>query len=281
MQQFLTEQQRLDRFAIPSTPLEHRNFPPQPSSDISVAEADCGSSTAHRSDRMPRCEGSTYTTSSMPTLDNSSLTSLSSPTPSTYYHPQMYKLQEDSSGALYTYQPVSPTVRTGTRPDGTHPCLFSFNGCSEAFGREEDWVAHVDSHFANEIPPPPSCICSVCGEPFSAYDPLLNWGRFLKHTFNDHYVRGGLAHGIPPHPDFVRYCRDRSMISDFTCTRFEGYQAISEDDRTPRSIRNRPQRDADIARVHYPVTWESSEAQPRTTTTVVVNRSVQARDRRS
>jgi len=275
MQQFLREQpHRLDRFAIPSAPLQHRNFSPPSGSDVSVAEADCGSSTTHRSDRMHRYGGSAYTTSSMPTLDNSSLTSLSSPTPSTYYHPQMYQLQEDSSGNLYTYQPVSPTVRTGARPDGTHPCLFSFNGCSEAFGREEDWVVHVDSHFpSEEIPPPSSCICTVCGKRFITRDPRLNWEQFLKHTFNDHYVRDGLPH-VSPHPDFVRHCRDKTMISDFTCTRF------SEADRTPRSS-NRPQGDADIARVLYPVNWESSDAQPRTATTVVVNRSVQGRGGRS
>ena len=286
MQQFLTEQQRLDRFAIPSAPLEHSDFPPPSSShpsDLSVAGADCGSSTTHQSDRMHRCEGSTYTTSSMPTLDYSSLTSPSSPTPSTCYHPQMYGFHEDSSGALYTYQSVSTPVRTEARPDGTHPCLFFFNGCSEAFGREEDWVAHVGSHFAsNEILPPSPCICSVCGTPFSAYDPPLNWERFLKHTFNEHYVRDKLSQGIPPHPDFVRYCRDAAMISEFTCTRIEGYQRVtSEDDRIPRSSRGRPRGDADIARVHYPGTWESSEAQPRTATTVVVNRSGQARSGRS
>ncbi|KAG0644008.1 hypothetical protein HOY80DRAFT_1031550 [Tuber brumale] len=284
MQHFLTEEQRLDRIVIPNTPLGRTNFPPPSSShpsDISVAEADCGSSTTHQSDRMTRSEGSTYTTSSMPTLDSSSLTSLSSPTPSTSYHPQMYELQEDSSGGLYTYQPIRTAFRTVTRPNGTHPCLFSFNECPEAFDRADNWVAHVDSHFADqEIPPPSSCTCSVCGKLFSAYGPRLNWERFLKHTFDDH-LRDGLIQEIAPHPDFVMHCRDASMISDFTCTRIEGHQLASfEDDRTPRSRRG-PQRDTDIAQVHFPSTWELQEAQPRTATTIVVNRSGQARGGRS
>jgi hypothetical protein len=283
MQQFLTEEQRLDRIVIPNTPLAHTNFPPPSSShpsDISVAEADCGSSTTYQSDRMTRREGSTYTISSTPTLDSSSLTPLSSPTPSTSYHPQMYGLQEDSSGGLYTYQPIRTTFRTVTRPND-HPCLFSFNGCPEAFERADNWVSHVDSHFVDqEIPPPSPCTCSVCGKIFGAYDPRLNWERFLKHTFDDH-VRDGQIREILPHPDFVRHCRDASMISDFTCTRLEGHQrAICEDDRTPRSRRG-PQGGADIAQVHFPSTWEPQEAQSRTATTIMVNRSGQARGGRS
>ncbi|PWW80310.1 hypothetical protein C7212DRAFT_362136 [Tuber magnatum] len=283
MGQFLGEHHRMECYAIPNTPLERTNFPQPHSSlpsDLSVAEADCGSSTIHQSDRISRDEGSTYTASSMPTLDDRSSTPLSSPNPSTSYYPQMYQLQEDSSGNLYTHQSVRTTLRTTTRPDGTHPCLFFFNACSEAFDREEDWILHVKSHFSNrEIPPPPSYRCSVCWANYEAPDPLVNWERFLEHTFG--HFRDGLRQEITPDPDFIRHCRDASMISDFACTRFEGYQqASSEDDRTPRSRRG-ARGDTDIARVHFPGFWEPSEAQPQAAATIVVNHSRQGRDGRS
>ncbi|RPB05385.1 hypothetical protein L873DRAFT_1839927 [Choiromyces venosus 120613-1] len=287
MEHFINEGgQRLDSLVMPNGPPELRSSHPPSSSysDLSIAEAEYGSSTIYRSDSTRRHEGSICTSYSMPTLDSSSLTALSSPTPSTFYNDQMYELQEDSSGLLYTLQPIGSPIRTERRPDGTHPCLFFFNRCYEAFDKEETWVPHVDSHFASQgIQPPSVCKCTICGKSFAEDEHLpANWQKFLKHAFDEHYVKGGLKKEISPDPDFIKHCRDQNMISVFTCTRLESQQpASSEDDQTPRSRRHL-QSGADIAQVLYPSNWDQLEAQPRTVArTIEVHRRGRARGGRS
>lgn len=256
--------ERLELLSPPTVPLERSPYLPRRNprqSEGSITVAEYSGST-----EIMRSYGNS--SSSLPTLDNSP-SDLSTSSLSTTCNRQMWNLQGDGHGGLYTHrrQTAGAPIQTVGRTEGIYPCLFAFNMCLELATSKEAWISHINSHFTEaEVKFPPKNTCTFCGESFLEDSTAGgSWGRFLDHLFT-HYTRERFSQ-ILPHSDFVGYCREMDLISDFTSGRCEAAQrTLSEHDRTPRSHAGSIETTAEV---FYPTTWE--ENTPRIAT-VTVNR---------
>lgn len=284
MLHFMSDDQRLERLF--SRPVTESQFS---SNDSTMFATEDDRSTVYMSQSMT-ARHSLYSSSSMPSMTCDNMSSPSVSNVSTQYNLPMYNLPFDSSGEVYTYRSTGPiAVNRGPLGEGTFRCLFAFSGCTE-FCRKDIWKDHVSSHLS-DVTPPELCICPICEKSFESTPPEVNWSRFLNHILGHNY-----SGTIRPSQEFLEFCRDKDIISEFTTQRFDPSLATHEvpqvlypyrgHDRgrdrererncTPRSFLNNPSLFPDVARVEYPATWgvgSSDSTRPRVSQgSVMVNR---------
>lgn len=240
---------------------------------------------SHPSRLMMSAGNSMYSGPSTPGLTSNGTSSQSvSDLSSTQCSHQMYNLPSDSFGNLNTYRPITArSVAIHPPVEGTYRCLFAFDGCSE-LRTLDTWKAHVDGHLS-DADRPESCLCTICGKEFESGIPDVTWGRFLSHVLYHKYPGN-----FNPDSAFVEFCRDKGIISDYTCQRCFTAQSPPElhqrrdrnrereperdrRARTPRRMVDAPVESRDVAQVEYRASWgEETAMQQAIERDIVVNR---------
>lgn len=217
-----------------------------------------------------------YSTLSTPTLEGGDTSSTSASSLSTMYNRPMYNLSSDTFGNPYTNHISAGRpfeVRTRQPRGAMYKCLFAFDGCRDIC-TQDTWKAHVNTHLS-DVEPPEFCTCFICGESFEKG--IVTWSRFLDHTLGHKYA------GTPkPDQEFIEFCRDNDIISEYTHGRYGANfaapmaapdshryrQREHESFSTPRTIV-----DDNVARVDYPSEWRVVDSGMRRAGDIVVNRS--------